>query len=91
MNEEFPCPECNYVSWYRGGLTYHKRREHKKYGASGRCSAYLLTPDSRRWANRTGQSIRCQASAKEDSIFCGNHIKLAQHIEEIVWKEDHGV
>lgn len=89
--EQFKCSECDYTSWYKGGVTYHKRRDHRKYGVAGRCQAYLMTPDTRRWHSKTGQSIRCQHPAKDLlTPFCGNHIKLAEFIEEIAWKEVDG-
>lgn len=84
MDGEFKCPECDYETWYKGGLTYHKRDDHRKYGVAGRCQAYLLTPSARRW----NKNIRCKSSAKSLIMpFCGNHVQLAEVIEEIVWKE----
>lgn len=91
VTPRFKCPECDYEASYKGGVTYHKRREHRKYGIAGRCQAYLLTPSSRRWSNKTGQSIRCQAPARDLLMpFCGNHDQLAGFISEIVWKEEDG-
>jgi hypothetical protein len=47
-----------------------------------------MTPESRRWKKFTKQSIRCKYAAKDLLMpFCGNHAKLADAIEEIVWKE----
>jgi hypothetical protein len=53
-----------------------------------RCQAYLLTPHFRAWAEDHGNSIRCKYNAKEDSNFCGNHRKLEEFIDTIIWKED---
>lgn len=87
MDNEFRCPECEYVTYYADGLTYHKRREHRKYGVAGQCQAYLLTPSSRNWAKYSGQNIRCKSPAKDLIMpFCGNHAKLADFIVEIVWR-----
>lgn len=89
MTEVWTCPYCEYLPHTEYGLKIHIRENHRTYGVAGQCQAYLLTPESRRWKKFTKQSIRCKYAAKDLLMpFCGNHAKLADAIEEIVWKND---
>lgn len=82
------CPYCVYNPRNEYSLQIHIRNDHREYGVIGRCQAYLLTPSARKWNVRTGSGMRCKSPAKSLLMpFCGNHEKLAEFIQEIVWKE----
>lgn len=88
MSDIWACPYCEHEPYSKYSLSIHMRDNHREYGVAGRCQAYLLTPSARNWNKRTGAGLRCKASAKSLVMpFCGNHVKLAEFIEEIVWKE----
>lgn len=88
VSDIWACPYCEHIPRNEYNLQIHIRNDHKEYGTAGRCQAYLLTPSARKWNKYTGSGMRCKFSAKSLVMpFCGNHMKLAEFIEEIVWKE----